>query len=55
MEDQNSTATHYAILIGIDDYPEKKLMGGVRDVEAARSHLQQTLQDTVEIQMITTS
>ena len=47
--------THYAILIGIDDYADRPLRGCVRDVQEARLHIKSTLQDAVKIQMITTS
>ncbi|KAL9122177.1 MAG: hypothetical protein Q9187_001267 [Circinaria calcarea] len=39
MDDQHADATHYAILIGINAYPEKPLKGCVRDVRDIRKYL----------------
>jgi hypothetical protein len=47
--------THYAILIGIDDYPDKPLEGCVRDAQDTKAYLESTLHDSVEVQMIVTS
>lgn len=55
MQNPSQIVTHYAILIGIDDYADKPLRGCVRDVQDAKAHLESTLQDAVKIQMITTS
>lgn len=47
--------TYYAILIGIDGYPDKLLEGCVRDAQDAKAYLESTLHDSVDVQMIVTS
>jgi len=47
--------THYAILIGIDGYPDKPLEGCVRDAQDTKAYLESTLHDSVDVQMIVTS
>jgi hypothetical protein len=54
MDEENTTVTHYAILIGIDDYPDKPLKSCVRDVQDTKTYLESVLLHSVEIQMITT-
>ncbi|KAI9764584.1 MAG: hypothetical protein M1840_008313 [Geoglossum simile] len=53
--DSHHTIKHYAILIGIDDYPHKPLKSCVRDVQDIRVYLERVLQDSIKIQMITAS
>lgn len=55
MDSRPQTVAHYAILIGIDDYPHSPLKGCVRDVHLAKTHLESILHDAVQIQMITAS
>jgi len=55
MDKRTQIVTHYAILIGIGEYPDRPLKGSVRDVQDAKVHLESTLQDAVKIHMITTS
>lgn len=55
MDSQPQTVTHYAILIGIDDYPGSPLKGCVRDVQEVKERLESTLHNAVRTQMITTS
>lgn len=54
MTSQNNV-THYAILIGIDDYPDKPLKSAVQDVEDIKTFLESRLRDSVKIQLITAS
>lgn len=54
MTSQNNI-THYAILIGIDDYPDKPLRSAVRDIEDTKTFLESTLRESVKIQQITAS
>lgn len=53
MDSQPQTVTHYAILIGIDDYPDSPLKGCVRDVQELKEQLESTLHNAIRIQMIT--
>ncbi|KAE8442778.1 hypothetical protein EG329_002866 [Mollisiaceae sp. DMI_Dod_QoI] len=53
--DNEKTITHYAILIGIDNYPDKPLKSCVRDVQDIKTYLESTLKDSVQIQAITAS
>jgi hypothetical protein len=55
MDSRPRIVTHYAILIGIDDYPDRPLRSCVRDVQDVKTHLESTLQDAVKIQMIISS
>ncbi|KAF8852182.1 hypothetical protein BDZ45DRAFT_659532 [Acephala macrosclerotiorum] len=55
MDRRTQTVTHYAILTGIGEYPDRPLEGSVRDVQDAKVHLESTLQDAVKMYMITTS
>jgi hypothetical protein len=55
MDGQNTIVTHYAILIGIDGYPDKPLKSCVRDVQDIKIYLESILCDSVEVQMITAS
>lgn len=55
MNGQNTIVTHYAILIGIDGYPDKPLKSCVRDVQDTKTYLESVLHDSVEVQMITAS
>lgn len=56
MEIENPTkVTHYAILIGINDYPLPPLKACVRDVQEIKKYLEEKLKDSVRIRMITTS
>jgi hypothetical protein len=43
MEDQSTIVQHYAILIGINDYPDRPLQGCVQDVQDIREYLEQTI------------
>ena len=54
MEGQN-TITHYAILIGIDDYPDKPLRSAVIDVEDNKKFLESLMKASVKIQTLTAS
>ncbi|RYP41528.1 hypothetical protein DL767_000955 [Monosporascus sp. MG133] len=47
--------THYAILIGINDYPDQPLESAVRDVQDAKAYLESMLQDAVKIYMVATN
>ncbi|KAL2812792.1 hypothetical protein BDW59DRAFT_155115 [Aspergillus cavernicola] len=47
--------THYAILMGIDEYPTKPLKSCVRDVQDVKEYLGSSLKDYVAIYMITAS
>jgi hypothetical protein len=55
MDGHNTIITHYAILIGINDYPDKPLKSCVCDVQDTKTYLESVLHDSVEVQMITTS
>ena len=55
MDGQDSIVTHYAILIGIDGYPDKPLKSCVRDVQDTKMYLESILHGSVEVQMITAS
>ncbi|KAK4076864.1 hypothetical protein Purlil1_12546 [Purpureocillium lilacinum] len=55
MSCKNNNFNHYAILIGIDDYPYKPLRSAVRDVEDMKLHLESTLRDAVHIQILAES
>jgi hypothetical protein len=51
----NPNITHYAVLIGIDDYPDKPLKSCVRDVQDTKTYIESVLHDVVEIQTFVTS
>ena len=51
--DTHIEATHYAILIGINDYPDRALQSCVRDVQEVQVLLQNTLEDLVKIWLLT--
>jgi hypothetical protein len=55
MDSQPTTVTHYAILIGIDDYPDKPLKSCVNDVRDTKTFLESTLKDSIKIWAITAS
>jgi hypothetical protein len=55
MDAQNTHVTHYAILIGIDDYPDKPLKSCVRDVQDTKAYLESVLHDSVAVHMVTAS
>ncbi|KAL5319063.1 hypothetical protein ACEPPN_014133 [Leptodophora sp. 'Broadleaf-Isolate-01'] len=55
MDKRTQIVTHYAILIGVGEYPYRSLKGSERDVRDAKVHLESILQDAVKIHMITTS
>jgi hypothetical protein len=55
MDSQPTTITHYAILIGIDDYPNKPLKSCVNDVQDTKTFLKGILKDSVKIWAITAS
>lgn len=52
--EQHTAAEHYAILIGVNAYPEGPLKGCVRDVQEIRRHLEK-LPKSVDIRMFTAS
>lgn len=52
--ENSSVVTHYAILIGIDDYPEKPLKSCVRDVQSIREGLESMLCNSLETYMLRT-
>jgi len=52
--EQHAIATHYAILIGINAYPESPMKGCVRDVQEIKKHLEK-MPNPVHIQMFTAS
>jgi hypothetical protein len=52
MADQRAASTHYAILIGINAYPDHPLKGCVRDVQDIGDYLQGAL-NSVQIYMLT--
>jgi hypothetical protein len=52
MGDQRITVTHYAILIGINAYPDRPLQGCVRDVQNIKTYLEGVL-NSIHIQMFT--
>lgn len=52
MGDQRITVTHYAILIGIDAYPDRPLQGCVRDVQNIKTYLEGVL-NSVHMQIFT--
>jgi hypothetical protein len=47
MEDQNLVYTHYALLIGINAYPERPLKGCVRDVHGNKKHLEKISESSI--------
>jgi hypothetical protein len=55
MEDKNTIVTHYAILIGIDDYSDKPLKSCVNDIQDTKAFLKDTLKDSIKIWAITAS
>ncbi|KAF4637037.1 hypothetical protein G7Y89_g1035 [Cudoniella acicularis] len=52
MDAQNISPDHYAILIGIDAYPENPLKGCVQDVRRMKEYLESAI-DNVHIQTLT--
>lgn len=54
MEDQHTVPTHYAILIGINAYPDRPLESCVRDVQMVKGCLDSKL-SSVHIQTLTAS
>lgn len=52
--EQRAIATYYAILIGINAYPESPLKGCVRDVQEIKKYLE-AMPNPVHIQMFTAS
>lgn len=52
MDNQATIVTHYAILIGIDAYPDSPLTSCVRDVQKIKAHLEKVL-NAVHIKMFT--
>ncbi len=52
MGDQHITVTHYAILIGINAYPDRPLQGCVRDVQNIKTYLE-GVSNSIHIQMFT--
>ncbi|KAF4473438.1 caspase [Fusarium agapanthi] len=50
-----SSTDHYAILIGINAYPDRPLTSCVRDVEKIKSLLERQLKGSVDIQTLTSS
>jgi Caspase domain. len=52
MNAQPDTAAYHALLIGINDYPDKPLKGCVSDVYYIKSHLEDTLGDAIQIHLL---
>ncbi|KAH6696608.1 putative caspase [Leptodontidium sp. MPI-SDFR-AT-0119] len=52
MGDQRITVTRYAILIGIDAYPDRPLQGCVRDVQTIKTYLEGVV-GSVQLQIFT--
>lgn len=55
MTGSNAIATHYAVGIGIDNYPQKPLKGAVRDVLDAGAYLKSVLDGAMELRILTAS
>ncbi|KAF7506159.1 hypothetical protein GJ744_012223 [Endocarpon pusillum] len=55
MNAQTTTVTHYSILVGIDDYPDKPLKSCVHDVQNIKEYLESILQKSINVQILTAS
>jgi hypothetical protein len=54
MDDQSPAPLCYAILIGINDYAEKPLTYCVRDVQSIKEHLETSVGNLLNLQILTT-
>ncbi|KAI9684130.1 MAG: hypothetical protein M1829_003400 [Trizodia sp. TS-e1964] len=55
MDGLNTDVTHYAILIGVNAYPNRPLKCCVRDVQKIKNYLKSSLRNFVDIQIIAAS
>lgn len=53
MDNQDTVVTHYAILIGVDAYPNRPLTSCVHDVQEIKNYLKKNMKNSVHIQRFT--